>query len=106
LQSPQLSNLLIKCPNARANIGKNRNHFVPNPSAVSPTELAAFEFIGRLCGLAMRSGNLLNLDFPVRLPLFVVWEGSLASLIVRSLKLRSVFVCCSQLCGSNWLDCL
>jgi hypothetical protein len=66
LQSPQLSNLFIACPNQRENIGKNRNHFIPNPSATGPLELSCFEFVGRLMGLAIRSGNLLNLDFTVR----------------------------------------
>ncbi|MDO9333735.1 MAG: hypothetical protein Q7T57_04350, partial [Dehalococcoidales bacterium] len=63
LQSSSLS-LFILCPNAREQIGQNRNHYVPNPSATSPIELAMFEFLGKLMGVAMRSGDLLALDLP------------------------------------------
>jgi len=61
--------LFIPCPNAREGIGENRNHFVPDPSATSPNQLAMFEFLGKLMGLAMRSGDTLSLDLPS-----IVWK--------------------------------
>jgi len=63
VQSPLLP-LFIPCPNAREQIGSNRNHFVPDPSATSPLQLSMFEFLGRLMGLALRSGDTLSLDLP------------------------------------------
>ena len=68
LQSSCLS-LFIPTPNAREQVGGNRHHFVPNPSSRSPTELNMFRFVGRLMGLAMRTGELLFLDLPS-----VVWK--------------------------------
>ena len=68
LQSAVLS-LFIPTPNAREQIGSNRHHFVPNPAARSPVELNMFRFVGRLMGLAMRTGELLYLDLPS-----IVWK--------------------------------
>ena len=68
LQSTALS-LFIPTPNAREQIGLNRHHFVPNPAARSPVELNMFRFVGRLMGLAMRTGELLYLDLPS-----IVWK--------------------------------
>ena len=68
LQSTVLS-LFIPTPNAREQIGSNRHHFVPNPAARSPVELSMFRFVGRLMGLAMRTGELLYLDLPS-----IVWK--------------------------------
>ena len=68
LQSSVLS-LFIPTPNAREQIGSNRHHFVPNPAARSPVELSMFRFVGRLMGLAMRTGELLYLDLPS-----IVWK--------------------------------
>jgi hypothetical protein len=61
--------LFIPCPNAREQIGSNRNHFVPDPSATTPLQLSMFEFLGRLMGLALRSGDTLSLDLPS-----IVWK--------------------------------
>ena len=68
LQSTALS-LFIPTPNAREQIGSNRHHFVPNPAARSPVELNMFRFVGRLMGLAMRTGELLYLDLPS-----IIWK--------------------------------
>lgn len=70
--------LFIPCPNAREQIGLNRNHYVPNPSATSPIELNMFEFLGKLLGVAMRSGELLTLDFPS-----IVWKSILEDPILE-----------------------
>ena len=51
-----LLNLFILCPNAREQIGENRNHWVPNPSATSPIQLQAYEFIGRPDGTSFTYG--------------------------------------------------
>jgi hypothetical protein len=68
LQSPSLQ-LLIPCPNAREQIGLNRDVYVPNPAARSPTELSMFTFLGKLMGLAMRTNELLYLQLPS-----IVWK--------------------------------
>jgi len=62
--------LFIPCPNAREQIGENRNHFVPNPSATGSVELSMLTFLGRLMGLALRSGDVLSLDLPS-----LVWKA-------------------------------
>lgn len=53
LQSKALP-LLIPCPNTVTDKGQNREKFVFNPSATSPTHLGMFEFLGKLMGLALR----------------------------------------------------
>ena len=35
-----------------------------NPSSKSPTHLSMYEFVGRLFGCAIRTGDFLNLDLP------------------------------------------
>ena len=77
LQSSVLP-LFIPCPNAREQIGLNRNHFVPNPSATSPLQLSMFEFLGKLMGVAMRTGELLTLDLPS-----IVWKSLLEDSILE-----------------------
>eukprot|EP00471_Norrisiella_sphaerica_P000773 CAMPEP_0184486476 /NCGR_PEP_ID=MMETSP0113_2-20130426/7955_1 /TAXON_ID=91329 /ORGANISM="Norrisiella sphaerica, Strain BC52" /LENGTH=4298 /DNA_ID=CAMNT_0026868373 /DNA_START=23 /DNA_END=12919 /DNA_ORIENTATION=- len=61
--------LFIPCPNSREAIGENRDKWVPNPSSRRAIYLKMYEFVGKLMGLAMRSGNLLELDFPS-----IVWK--------------------------------
>jgi len=69
LQSPQMP-LFILCPNGRDAIGNNRDKWVPKPNATKPLHLAMFEFLGKMMGLAIRSRELLNLDFPS-----IIWKG-------------------------------
>jgi len=68
LQSSLLP-LFIRCPNGRAGVGMNREKWIPSPFARSPLHLAMFEFLGKLMGLAMRTSNLLDLNFPS-----IVWK--------------------------------
>jgi len=56
--------LFIRCPNGRENIGNNRDKYVPRPSSKGPHFLRMYEFVGKLMGLAIRTKNILNLDFP------------------------------------------
>jgi len=56
--------LLIPCPNAQAKVGYNRDKWIPSPSCESSQHLAMYEFLGRLMGVAMRTGVLLTLDLP------------------------------------------
>jgi len=68
LQSPSLS-LLIKSPNARMNVGSNRDAFLPNPAATSQIETQMFEFLGKLFGIAVRNKEHLNLTLSS-----IVWK--------------------------------
>eukprot|EP00927_Polykrikos_kofoidii_P023607 TRINITY_DN21692_c0_g4_i1.p1 TRINITY_DN21692_c0_g4~~TRINITY_DN21692_c0_g4_i1.p1 ORF type:complete len:1685 (+),score=264.93 TRINITY_DN21692_c0_g4_i1:305-5056(+) len=62
--------LLVPCPNAQAEVGDNRDAWVLNPRAATPECARAFEFIGQLLGLALRTGDLL----PLALAPFT-WKG-------------------------------
>ena len=73
LQSSVLP-LFIACPNAREQVGMNRDKFVPRPSATRPMHMAMYEFIGKLMGLAMRTSNYLNLNLPSMVWKFLVAE--------------------------------
>lgn len=63
LQSSVLP-LFVPCPNKRSKIGINQDKFVPRTSSTEPLHVSMFEFVGKLLGIAIRSRNLLNLDFP------------------------------------------
>lgn len=63
LQSKALP-LFIHCPNFVNDKGFNREKWVINPSAVQDSHLQMFEFLGKLFGLSLRSGNHLSLDLP------------------------------------------
>jgi len=56
LMNPALG-ILIPCPNSKNDAGRNRDTFVPAPSKA----MQKFRFLGRLMGLALRSGELLSL---------------------------------------------
>jgi len=55
---------LIPCSNSQQGLGENRDKWILNPSADSPLHIAMLEFLGRLIGLSIRTGVLLNLDLP------------------------------------------
>ena len=42
----------------------NMDKFVPNPAKTKPLHLALFGFVGKLMGLALRSGAALPFHFP------------------------------------------
>ena len=46
-----------------------RDRFIVNPAAVNPTAIAMYEFFGKILGIAMRTGNPLDLVFPA-----LVWK--------------------------------
>lgn len=56
--------LFIPCPNARAGVGITLDKFIPNPRCTSEIYMAMYQFVGRLMGVAIRSGNSLDLDLP------------------------------------------
>lgn len=56
--------LLVPCPNAQTKIGNNRDKFVITPSSNSNTYLKMYRFLGKLMGMAMRTGVMLAVDLP------------------------------------------
>jgi hypothetical protein len=66
--------LLIPCPNAQQIEGENRDKFIINPSLQTSNDIALFEFIGKLMGLAIRTGVLLTLDLPT-----TIWKPLVGS---------------------------
>jgi ferredoxin len=71
--------LFIKSPNQIAQLGENRNCFVPNPAATSRLQLEQFEFLGKMMGLALRTRNLLNIRVTS-----VVWKALVGASITMS----------------------
>jgi len=68
LQSARLP-LFIPAPNTRDQLGKNQSSWVPNPSATAPLHLNMYRFVGKLMGLAIRTKDFLQFDFPS-----IVWK--------------------------------
>src|SRR5690349_10920715 len=54
--------LFIPCPNAQAKVGDNRDKWIITPSCDSSTHLALYEYLGKLMGMAVRTGVLLTMD--------------------------------------------
>ncbi len=50
VQSEGPLKLFIRCPNHRHELGENREKWLPNPEARSPTQLALLELVGRIIG--------------------------------------------------------
>ncbi len=63
IQSPALP-MFVRTPNGRTDAGLNRDAFVPRTSSKGLLHAGLYRFFGRLCGLAIRSNNLMNLSFP------------------------------------------
>jgi E3 ubiquitin-protein ligase HERC1 len=61
LQSGALA-LLLPTPNARESVGTNTDQWMPNPSQTSALALQHYTFLGRLMGIAARTGTPLSLD--------------------------------------------
>lgn len=55
--------LFIPSPNVVNQTGEDRDKLVPRPSAATPACLARYEFLGIMCGVAMRSRTTLDLPF-------------------------------------------
>jgi hypothetical protein len=77
LQSSSM-NLFLRCSNSVNNVGTNREKWVPNPSARAPLELEMYEFLGRLMGMAIRTRQCLDLNFPS-----ILWKQLVGSPILR-----------------------
>lgn len=54
--------LLIPTPNARESVGANTDQWMPNPLLSSAPMLQQYNFLGRLMGIAIRTGTPLSLD--------------------------------------------
>jgi hypothetical protein len=59
LQSDRV-NLLIQCPNNRDGTGMNLDQWILNPSATDPASLSQYECLGKLMGIAMRTGSVMK----------------------------------------------
>ena len=71
LQSDYID-LFIKTPNNRTDSGELRDKYIANPDAKSSNYRKAYEFIGKLIGLAISTGDSLNLNFHP-----IVWKSIL-----------------------------
>jgi len=63
LQSSVLP-LLLLCANGREKVGMNREKWVLNPGATSPTHMEMYAFFGKLMGIAIRGKQYLALNIP------------------------------------------
>eukprot|EP00003_Mantamonas_plastica_P032759 TRINITY_DN905_c0_g1_i15.p2 TRINITY_DN905_c0_g1~~TRINITY_DN905_c0_g1_i15.p2 ORF type:complete len:1205 (-),score=565.17 TRINITY_DN905_c0_g1_i15:483-4097(-) len=63
LQSTHL-NLLVKVPNAKYNVGLNRDKYIPNPALTTETHMGYYTFFGKLLGIALRTSMTLELNLP------------------------------------------
>ncbi|CAF0793768.1 unnamed protein product [Rotaria sordida] len=63
--------LFILCPNGRMNSGSNRDRWIPNvfpPNQSIPDEFKnQYRFLGQLMGMAIRTRNFLDVQFPILL---------------------------------------
>eukprot|EP00742_Colponemidia_sp_Colp-10_P007630 GILJ01008224.1.p1 GENE.GILJ01008224.1~~GILJ01008224.1.p1 ORF type:complete len:2318 (+),score=345.48 GILJ01008224.1:234-6956(+) len=78
LQSPVLP-LLIPCQNQQNDMGSNREKWIINPACTSAMHMGMYQFLGKLMGIAIRSGNIMNLDLPS-----IVWKHMVKSPIDRA----------------------
>eukprot|EP01029_Cantina_marsupialis_P017936 TRINITY_DN4057_c0_g2_i2.p1 TRINITY_DN4057_c0_g2~~TRINITY_DN4057_c0_g2_i2.p1 ORF type:complete len:1511 (+),score=591.48 TRINITY_DN4057_c0_g2_i2:227-4759(+) len=56
--------LLLQSPNGKEDRGLSRDSWIPNSAMQTPTATAMFAFLGQLFGVAVRTGNPLDLVFP------------------------------------------
>jgi len=59
----------MRTPNGQGEIGDNRDRFIPFPASKSPFHQQLYEFVGKWMGLALRTKNLISLNFPA-----LVWK--------------------------------
>jgi len=78
LQSKHLP-LFVPCPNQHTKFGDNQEKWLPNPASKSSLHLSMFAFVGKLMGIAIRGGHVLNLDLPS-----MVWKPLVGQPIVRA----------------------
>lgn len=60
-------------------MGFNQDKLLPNPSQNSAAALKKFEFVGKLIGIAVRTGNVLDVNFPS-----LLWKPMTGSRVDRS----------------------
>jgi len=85
--------LFIPCPNRKNAVGLNREKFVINPSCQSATHMAMYEFLGMLMGMALRTGETLNLDLGS-----IIWKKLIGG-SVDTVDLEGVDKLCIQALG-------
>lgn len=78
LLSPTLP-LFIPAPNNRAKAPEGADLFVPNPAATSTYEIALFELVGRLMGVALRTRTPMGLSLAS-----LVWRRLVADPVVMA----------------------
>ena len=76
--------LLVPTPNQRQNVGARRGAYLPNPARQGTQFAPLFQFLGKLMGMAMRSGEFLPLSLA---PLF--WARLVDSPVTPSLLAQS-----------------
>jgi len=84
--------LFVQCPNAKAGTGFNRDKYVPAP-VVNATKLKMFRFIGKLCGIAIRSQNPIQVNWPS-----LVWKQLVRQPLLRSdiSSIDEIFIKCNN----------
>eukprot|EP00727_Mastigamoeba_balamuthi_P008182 m51a1_g3985 putative hect domain and rcc1-like domain-containing protein (3401) ;mRNA; f:470235-483438 len=89
LQGPAASSpLFVPCPNAQTKQGNNRDKYMPRPAFGSPHQLELYRFVGRLMGVAMRTGVYLALNLPA-----IVWKLVVGAEAPTLADLRDVDEC-------------
>lgn len=61
--------LFLPTPNNTESYGPDQDKFISNPAAQDQKQLSYFEFIGKLCGIAIRTKNPLEFDWPS-----IIWK--------------------------------
>ena len=56
--------LFVKCSNAQAEVGNNRDSLVPNSSCTSKERLQQYRFVGMLMGISALTKIYLSFNFP------------------------------------------
>jgi len=85
--------LFIPCPNSDG-LGDNKEKVIPNPACKSSLHLSMCAFVGKLMGIAIRGGHVLNLDLPS-----VVWKPLVGDRIVRA-DLEAIHSLCLKMLES------
>jgi len=82
--------MFVPCPNAKAGTGMNREKFLPAPVKNS-MRLKMFRFIGKLCGIAIRTQNPIQVNWPS-----LIWKQLVRQPLLRSdiAAVDSIFIKC------------
>lgn len=88
------TDLFAKCPNGKAGTGMNREKHVPAPiPGGSPSRLKMYRFIGKLCGIAIRSQNPIQVNWPS-----IVWKQLVRQPLTRTdlSAIDEIFIKCND----------